>query len=367
MKNKVKKVIIWVVLLIFVTLLGWRVFELVRKDESVSRGGFGGALAVETELMRRETVREVREFSGSVRPAYQYIITAKVAGRLDEVYKQAGDYVKANELIAVLDDTEYQLSLRQAEANLADAESQKFAEEQDFKRSQNLFDKEYITLSEFEQAQSAYNSVEAKLKLAEAGHGLAELKLKYTQLRASKAGFIAERYYDEGNFLTVNSAVVTVVGIETVRIKSNLVESVYGRINIGQLATIETDAYAGEIFSGTVSVIAPVLNEESRMAEMEIEVENDNYKLKPGMFCKIKLILSASENAQTVPNKAILKENGKSGIYVVDDDIAHYILVKTGISDEYRTEILTPKIDKPVITLGQYQVKDGSKVQTISK
>jgi len=106
--------------------------------------------------MRREIIREVREFSGSVRPAYQYVITAKVPGRLEKLFKQTGDYVSANEIIAVIDDAEYQLALLEAQANLADSESQQFAIEQDFKKSQALFDKEYMTLSEFEQAQSAY-------------------------------------------------------------------------------------------------------------------------------------------------------------------------------------------------------------------
>jgi HlyD family secretion protein len=367
MKNKVKKALIWLVIVIFISLLGWRIYELVRKDDGVSRGGNASALAVETELVQRQKIQEIREFSGTVRPAYQYDIASKVSGRLDEISKQAGDYVAANEIVAVIDDAEYQLALQEAQANFAAAESQQFVTEQDFKRSQALFEKEYMTLSEFEQAQSVYNTVQSKFKLAESALRLAELKLEYTSLRASKAGFIAARYFDEGSLLTANSPVVSIVGIDKVLIKSNLVEKVYGSVHIGQQAAIATDAFPGETFSGAVSGIAPVLNEQSRMAEMEIEVKNASHKLKPGMFCTLKLILSESENAQTVPNIAILTQNTETGIFVVEDNTARYIPVVTGISDEHRTEILSPVIDKPVITLGQYQVKDGSKVNPVSR
>ncbi|MCF7918459.1 MAG: efflux RND transporter periplasmic adaptor subunit [Candidatus Cloacimonetes bacterium] len=367
MKNRIKKVMIWVIVVIFICLLGWRIYELISKDKSSGRGGSGGVLAVETENVKRETIREIREFSGTVRPEYKYMIAAKVAGRLMKLTMQVGDLVEADEIIGILDDAEYQIALLQAQANLADAESQLYVIEQELNRSQSLFDKEYLTLSEFEQVQAGFNSAQAKVKLADAALKLAELKLEYTKLRASRAGFIAERFLDEGSLLSVNTPVFSIVGIDKVLIKSNLVEQVYGRIKTGQQASILTDAYAGEIFTGEVSLLAPVLNEESRMAEMEINVENTNYKLKPGMFCKIKLILSESINAQTLPNKAVLSENGNRGIFIVDDNIARYLAVETGISDESRTEILKPEINKPVITLGQYQVKDGSKVNPISQ
>ncbi|MDP8220695.1 MAG: efflux RND transporter periplasmic adaptor subunit [Candidatus Stygibacter frigidus] len=367
MKQKVKRVIIWVIIIIFAGFLSWRVLELVRPDDSNSRGGYGGALAVETEQVHRGTIREVREFSGTVRPEYQYIITAKVSGRLEKLSRREGDFVEANEVIGNIDDVEYQLALLDAQANLADAESKKFVMEQEFNRSQALYDKEYITQSEFELSQSAYNSALAKVKQAESAQRMADLKLEYTNLRSSRAGFVAERFFDEGTQLTINSPVISIVGIDKVLIKSSLVENIYGRITIGQKATLVTDAYPTEVFTGAVSLIAPVLNEQSRMAEMEIEVNNENHKLKPGMFCKIKLILSESENAQIVPNKAIIKENGESGIFVEDNNVARYIPVETGISDEQNTEIVKPEIDKPVITLGQFQLKDGSKVNPVSK
>lgn len=367
MKQRVKRVIIWVIIIIFIGFLGWRVKELISKDASGSRGGYGGALAVETEQVQRRTIREIREFSGTVRPEYQYTISAKVSGRLVGLSRREGDYVQANEIIGSIDDVEYQLALLEAQADIADAQSQQFVIEQDYKRSQSLYDKEYITQSEFEVAQSASNSAQAKVKQTEAALRLAELKLEYTNLRSHRAGYVAERFFDEGSQLTLNSPVISVVGIDKVLIKSALVENIYGRISIGQKANLVTDAYPGEIFSGAVSLIAPVLNEESRMAEMEIEVKNEDHKLKPGMFCKIKLVLSESMDAQTLPNKAILSENGHKGIFIVDENIARYVEVETGISDEQRTEIIKPEIDKPVITLGQYQVKDGSKVNPVSK
>jgi multidrug efflux pump subunit AcrA (membrane-fusion protein) len=107
-----------------------------------------------------------------------------------------------------------------------------------------------------------------------------------------------------------------------------------------------------------------MLQEASRMANMEIEVQNDSLLLKPGMFTRVYVVLSHKDSAQVVPSKSVVSRAGENGIFVVNPTGTHasYYPVRTGIVTEDKTEILSPPLGSLVVTLGQHLLEDGSPV-----
>jgi RND family efflux transporter MFP subunit len=362
---------------LFLLFLLWRIVSLIFGGSGNTRQS-GGQLpvAVETDLVRYEAIEEVREFTGSVYPIYQYILAPKVSGRLLTIRKRIGDWVQTGEVIAVLDDAEYQQDLREAEANLKiaessliEAESQALLAAQELERVRLLKEKGIAAQAEFDVANSNHIARKSRLELAraqieqrQAALKSAQIRLDYTRLTANQPGFIGERYVDEGALLSVNAAVVSVVGIDRVIVRTTIVERDYGRIRVGQAANVLVDAYPGKGLAGLVARIAPVLDEASRVAKMEVEVENGERILKPGMFARVMVTLSSSANAQTVPSKAVIGRNGASALFLVSADgkSARHVPVQIGIVSGERTEIISPKLDGRVITLGQHLLQDGS-------
>jgi multidrug efflux pump subunit AcrA (membrane-fusion protein) len=143
-----------------------------------------------------------------------------------------------------------------------------------------------------------------------------------------------------------------------------VIERVYGLVAIGQAAGIEVDAFPERTFQGRVSRIAPMLQEASRVAQMEVEVVNDSLLLKPGMFCKVTLVLEEKNSAQVVPTQAVVTRNGDTGVFVIreGETQARFIPVELGITTPDKTEILTPEIQGLVVSLGQHLLEDGSTV-----
>ena len=379
MKKKSIKRLITITVILFLLFLSWRIFILVTKGNNNNYSANRDMpVAVVAETINKETIKEIKEFTGTIHPAYQYVIAPKISGRLERITKRIGDFVLENEEIASIDDSEYQQALLEAKANLSiakinltEAKSQFELAEIELGRVNSLKEKDFVSLSAVEEANKSFISAKSKLDLAnaqieqkKAALKLAEIKLSYTILEASRSGFVGERFSDEGSLLTANSPIISVVGIDNVIIRSNLIEKIYAKIKVGQEAEIETDAFPGEIFKGKVSGVAPILKEDSRMAEMEIKVENQSHTLKPGMFCKIYIVLDKKENITVVPNNAIVTENGKTGIYIVDESnsTANYIPIQLGIVAANKSEILEPVIEGKIITVGQYQLKDGSKI-----
>ncbi len=377
--KKNTKVIIGIFILIFLMVLIWRIILLISKSsENSSWGGSQRAVAVQVEPITLETIKDIQEFTGTIYPEYQYIVSSKVNGRLLKLKEDIGDYVELNDTIAVIDDAEYQQVLQEAQANLAiaqanltEASSQFNLAKIELERVKSINEKGFGSEADLQNAQAEYIKAQSQVDLAQAqikqkkaALATAEIQLSYTILKASKPGYIGERFADEGGLLTANAPIVSVVGINEVIVRSQLIEKIYGKIKIGQRAMIYSDAIPNRSFPGKVTRIAPVLDEKTRTAQMEIAVQNPEQLLKPGMFCRITIVLEEKNNAQIVPSKAIVKMNGDTGIYIADMEasIAKYIPVTIGITDEKRTEILEPKIEGMVITIGQYLLRDGSSI-----
>jgi len=374
-----RKRILKIIGILFVLLMVWRVVALVIKD-SGDRGKRTGRppVAVEVDSVRVEPIKEVREFTGTVYPMYQYVVAPKVSGRIVQIRKRIGDWVERGEVIARIDDAEYQQAVLEAEANLRiaqsslkETQSQLALAKQEMDRVKSLQEKGIASPSELDAALTNYDAQQSRLKLAqaqveqrEASLKSAKIRLSYTVLTATEPGFIGERFVDEGSLLSPNAPVATVIGIDRVIIRTSIVERDYGRIQIGQPAIAEVDAFSSKRFAGHVARIAPMLQEASRVAKMEIEVQNDSLLLKPGMFTRVRVVLSENDSAQVVPSKAVVSRSGENGIFVVDSTgtSVRYRPIQIGIVAEEKTEILSPELEGVVVTLGQHLLEDGSPI-----
>ncbi len=185
---------------------------------------------------------------------------------------------------------------------------------------------------------------------------------------------------DPGAFVGPNSPVVSVVDIRTVRMVANLVEKDVKRVPAGTNAAVEVDAFPGETFAGRVSRVAPVFDPATRTAEMEIEVPNTGFRLKPGMYARVQLTVDTRTNALTVPRNALIDLEGREGVFIAGAAptgtsgggggpaagnvmTAKFVPVQVGIRDGEHIEIRSGVEDGArVITTGAGALKDGDRI-----
>jgi RND family efflux transporter MFP subunit len=373
-----KRLYIIIPIALVVAALAIRIVIFATKGSGGKRGAQAPAVAVEIDSVRFGPIREIREFTGSVYPYNQYVVAPKVSGRVIQIRKRIGDWVRRGELIARIDDAEYQQAVLEAEANLriaeasvAESQSQLELVREQKERMKSLKAKELASSAEMDAATTNYNAQESRYKLAlaqveqrRASLNSANIRLDYTRLAASRAGYIGERFVDEGALLAPNTAVVSVIEIDSVIVRSTITERDYGLIEAGQPVDVIVDAFSSRTFTGRVSRIAPMLQQASRVAQMEVEVRNDSLLLKPGMFARVDVMVAAKDKARVVPTKAIVSRGGETGVFMVSEGeaVAHYYPVKTGIVTPDITEILSPALEGLVVTLGQHLLEDGSPV-----
>ncbi len=379
MEDTMRRRILYGLALLLVAALAVRLVLMLTKGSAGGPAGGGRPpVAVEIDSVRIGAIQEVRQFTGTVHPVNRYIVSPKLSGRIVRIQKNIGDSVRRGELLAQLDDDEYQQAVREAEANLkiaqaslAEAESQLLLASQELERVQQLKDRGFASASEYDAATMTHEAQGSRLTLAralvdqrEAALNSARIRLDYTRLTAPEPGFVGERFVDEGELLAPNAPVLSVVEIDEVFVRTTIVERDYGRLNIGQPAEVEVDAYPGRRFVGRVARIAPMLDEASRMAPMEVEVANEALDLKPGMFARAEVVLAERDSARLAPASAVVDRAGERIVFLVDleQKTVRQIPVVVGITNAETVEILSPAITGAVVTLGQHLLADGSSV-----
>ena len=153
-------------------------------------------------------------------------------------------------------------------------------------------------------------------------------------------GFVGKRNVDPGAWASNQAPVVSVVDISSVRLVANVVEKDLRLVNVGDPARVEVDAFPGETFAGQIARVAPVLDPATRTAEIEIEVPNPGYRLKPGMYARMGVTIESRKDTTLVPKTAVVDYDSKRGVFTMTaENKAKFLPIETGIEDAERVEV----------------------------
>jgi RND family efflux transporter MFP subunit len=180
-------------------------------------------------------------------------------------------------------------------------------------------------------------------------------------------GLVGRRHVDLGAYMTTSDTpIVTLVAMGTVKIRVPISERDIGRIRSGIEAHIRVDAYPEEVFKGAVQRISPLIDPASRNGEVEISIANPDYRLKPGMFAKVALILEQRQNVVVIPRYALRVDAQGPAVFVVQDGKAHLRRVTTGLHDDTQVEIVDAlSAGTEIVLAGHQGLKDQASVQVV--
>lgn len=304
-------------------------------------------------------------------------VVPRVGGRLESISVRLGDRVSRGQTVVKVEDREIREQINQVtasldvnRANVVNRENDLKVAELAFERARTSFERGIASRQSLEDAEARYNAAVSQLTVAKAQQAqttarIDELKitLSNTSVQSPVDGFVSRRNLDPGAFANANTVILSVVDISTVRLIVNVVERDFRRVAPGVEAEVEVDAFPGEKFAGTVSRVAPVFDPATRTATIEIEVPNPGYRLKPGMYARVRLTVERKFDALTVPRNAVVDQNGVRGVFLTMEGAARFQPVTTGIQDEAYIEIVDGLTDgQRVVTTGALALRDGDQV-----
>lgn len=270
--------------------------------------------------------------SGSVRASNQTDIYPESASPIVEVLVNNGDEVVRGQPLVKLRDFEAQERLRQAEASLQISQAQlrqtdtRLVQLQSqLTRNQQLAARDMQSQAELEQLKSEVMALEAAKELNEAQVRQAESilqerqnTLNLTVVEAPISGIVGQRNAEVGQMASPQSRLFQIGDLDNMRVQVILTENMLSRIRRGMRVHVTSPAIGDTIVTAQISRISPFLNPVTHTAETEIDVQNRDRLLKPGMFVKVDIFYGDSEQATLVPNNAIYRHprEGFEGIFV---------------------------------------------------
>lgn len=371
------------ILCLVVLGLAWALYDRLTEQKQRPPDAQAGPAPVEVAPVEIGNIELRRTFSGTLEARSEFVVAPKVAGRVVHLTVDLADSVRKGQVIAQLDDDEHVQAVAQAEAdlavaqaNLAEAVSAMEIARRELERIETLQQRGVASESQYDAAKAeelakgaAVEVAKAQVRRAEASLEAARIRLGYTKVTAAwtegdDERVVAERYVDEGVTVAANTPLMSIVDLDPILAVMFVTERDYGRLLPDQPVSLRTDAYPDESFLGRVVRVAPVFRRASRQARVELEVDNPDHRLKPGMFVRAQVILDRAEQATIVPVEALVQRGGETAVFVVEDSgqTVRYRVVETGIREGGRVQIITEGITGRVVTLGQQLIEDGSAI-----
>lgn len=301
---------------------------------------------VQIQTVVEKEVNQSQTFTATVEPEVKNNIAPSTPGRIRSIFVEVGNRVVKGQKLAQMD-----------AANLANSETQIQNLRVNFNRVSELFAVGGSSQQELDNA---------KLQLSVAETNLKNLT-ENTLLLSPIDGIVTARNYDTGDMYSGQMSILTVMKINPVKLKVNISESYYTMVKVGMNVSVNVDVFEDENFTGKVSLIYPTIDERSRTFPVEIKLNNNNGKIRPGMFARVKISFGNAKHV-VAPDRAIVKQNGSSArfVFVYNNGKVAYKQVEVGQRTENVYEIISGlSAGEQLVVSGQSRLIDGSEVEVV--
>jgi len=309
------------------------------------------AVVAETPNVRLETTAEKEveqsyELTATVQPDAKNSIAPSAPGRIRQILVEVGTPVSKGQKLVQMD-----------VANLSNLETQIENVKRSYKRIQELFNVGGASQQDLDNIKVQLDQAQTNLKNM----------TENTFLLSPISGVVTARNYDDGDMYSGQLPVLTIMNINPVKVLINVSESYYSQVKTGMSIDVSFDVLNGQNFKGRVNLIYPTIDERTRTFPVEIKLNNNNNKIRPGMFARVNMEFGKAKRV-VVSDKAIVKQAGSGAkfVYIYNDGKVQYKQVEIGRRVDADYEVLSGlSADEQVVVAGQSKLVDGTSVNVI--
>ena len=314
--------------------------------------------------------------NGTINPVTLVNVGTQVSGRVKKIYADYNDQVKKGQILLELEDELFKAQIAQSVGNVKNNEASLELAKANEARMRSLFEKEYVSKQELDQSVQALKSAEAQLSTTKAQLKRDQTNYGYSIIKSPVAGVVVDRVVDVGQTVAASLQTPTLFKIaqdlSKMQIDTSFAEADIGRIQVGQVAKFNVDAFPNTNFEGVVKQIRlnPTNTANVVTYDIVISMDNPDQKLLPGMTAYVNITFAKHDNVLLVPNAALryrpknedtmmaLKKEDKKmdkpkaeddglargKVYILKDSKPQMVRVKTSITNGKFTEIISSEL-----------------------
>lgn len=382
-------------------LLGITRHYKTQADDGDGDAGTHGEPVAAVVKVQRGAIENSLTISGAFKAFQDVDVHAKVAGYIKAIYVDVGSHVKVGDTLAVLEVPELEAELAGADASVMRTKEEIARAQGDLQRAKSAhaaIHSMYQRLSQASQqkeglvaqqevddaqakdlgseaqvssAEAALNAAEQALDVAKATQAQYKALSDYTRITAPYTGVVTVRYADTGALIAAGTSsstqsmpVVRIAQISVLRLVLPIPESLAANIRLGDPVKVHVQALNQDIV-GRVSRFADSLDLQTRTMETEIDFENNDGKLMPGMYAETVLGLANRNNVLVVPLEGVTQttKGDASVLRVSPQGVVEQRKVQLGLQGKTRVEVVSGLSENDFVIVGnQSQFRSGEKV-----
>lgn len=310
------------------------------------------AKAVNVAVLKAQTVEDRLVLTGVVEPWEDVLLSSEAQGKLEWQGVKEGQRVEAGQELARIETALLRAQLDQAQAHARLAE-------QELQRLRTLSEKGVATAQNMDKAQAERDVAAANLRLI-------QTQVDKSVLRAPFGGVIDKLFKDESELVEMGAPLVRLVQTHKVKMKIGIPERDISYFAPGDRQMVRLDALRDREFPGVIYKIGTIADDDTLTFRTEVEVDNAEGVIKPGMIGRVSLVRKRYPDSIVVPMFSILSVENQRFVFVEQDGVAHVRPIEIGVIQETSVQATSGlSAGDRLIVVGQRDLKEGDSVKVM--
>lgn len=308
-------------------------------------------VTVEALRLVPETLRDEVALTGQLEAEYEVVLKPEIDGVIASIEFLEGQPVEAGQILFRLKDEEQKARRMEARAQV--------------RLAQDVFDRTQRLASQDVSSDARRAEAKAKLDIAKAKLLLARLEVDRTQIRAPFSGVVDLWLVAPGDRVSDEDGLVSIAAIDRMQLVFTTQEATVGLARTGGTIYGRFAAFPGERFAGEVFFVSPRIDPAARRLIVKAWIDNEDHRLKPGMFANVDVEIAVRPGALLVPEAAIVYDRNGSYVWRIDErQQARKVPVRIGLRQRGRVEIVEGVAEgDQIVSAGTNKLMAGSRVR----
>ncbi len=297
-------------------------------------------------------IRDRLNLPGAIQPWIQLDVLCEVSGKVQKKALDDGDVVRKGDVIAVLDDRDYQHVYNSAKASYEAALALK-------NRLLKLQKGQLSTRTQLDEAVAQMEAHKAALDTA-------ALNVERCTIKAPISGVVNRIYIDKGEFLNASMKVAEILQIDRVKVSVGIPESDVDAVRKLTEFEVAIEALGGKTFRAKKHFLSQTADEMAHLYNLDLELPNPEGEILPDMFVRVEIVKKEAPKSLAVPLYSVISRNNVNFVYVVREGKAYARPVRLGLQEGWRIQITEGlKPGERVVVVGHRNVNDEQKVNVV--